>query len=498
LGYFGSTVDFIRLFFNDATLFYLPGRLIAVASGVLSVWVVYCLGRRAYNTRVGLVAATFLSFSVLHVAFSHFVKTHVPASLIVAVALYLAWSIYEGKDTYPIYILAGFTAGLGAGTIYHAGFVLISIFIAHVLRWINKPETRSGRFIINSKSISAILACLIAFFICTPYAILDWRTFIGDLSSSGKLFISGGFWEKGVLYPFSSLIDSMGPTLGVTCLLGLGYALVRRRPVDIILGSQPMLLGAFLMIFRAKEPQHMLIAFPALSILGALVLVESVRWLVRGHQWQPATLALAALLIVGFPAWSSLQFSIHLGMTDTRTLAKEWVEANLPPGSKIVMDSGKYYLGDFGPSLTLSQWSLEQFISRGEAASDKNLAQRIGTRRAGYSGEAEYFRQQLKITDSHTGYDIVQILHDGGSDLADVLSYEEYLKEDVKYAIISSYGWTKYTPGSEDDLLHPEKSATYRHFYQNLQHHADLLKEFSPGSQTVGPGILIYRLSPVN
>ena len=79
---FGSTDDFVRLFFRDATLFYLPGRLIAAFAGVISVWAVYSFGRRMYNARVGLVAAAFLSFSVLHVTYSHYVKTHMSRRLV--------------------------------------------------------------------------------------------------------------------------------------------------------------------------------------------------------------------------------------------------------------------------------------------------------------------------------------------------------------------------------------------------------------------------------
>src|SRR3989304_1548012 len=44
LGAFGSTDDFIRLFFTDAPIFYLPGRLIAAFGGVATGWMVYKLG----------------------------------------------------------------------------------------------------------------------------------------------------------------------------------------------------------------------------------------------------------------------------------------------------------------------------------------------------------------------------------------------------------------------------------------------------------------------
>src|SRR5215510_2987789 len=72
IGVFSSIDDFVRLFFNDATFFYLPGRLIAAFSGIGTVVLVYIFGQRAYDQRVGLVAAAFLAFSVMHVEYSHY------------------------------------------------------------------------------------------------------------------------------------------------------------------------------------------------------------------------------------------------------------------------------------------------------------------------------------------------------------------------------------------------------------------------------------------
>src|SRR5262245_42164610 len=59
-GVFASTNDFIKLFFTDITLFYLPGRLIAVLTGVASVGAVYLLGVRVSGVRVGLVGCGVL------------------------------------------------------------------------------------------------------------------------------------------------------------------------------------------------------------------------------------------------------------------------------------------------------------------------------------------------------------------------------------------------------------------------------------------------------
>lgn len=106
-GHLLQQVILLNCFFYDATLFYLPGRLISCFSGVVSVGIVYFLGSRAYNIRVGLIAAAFLSFSVLHVDYSHYVKTHVPAGMLVIFGIYLSWSIYNGRDSLRRYIISG-------------------------------------------------------------------------------------------------------------------------------------------------------------------------------------------------------------------------------------------------------------------------------------------------------------------------------------------------------------------------------------------------------
>jgi hypothetical protein len=122
------------------------------------------------------------------------------------------------------------------------------------------------------------------------------------------------------------------------------------------------------------------------------------------------------------------------------------------------------------------------------------LTHREGTRRVGYSGEAEYFRQQLQILDAQPGYDVIQILHDEGLLRADVLTLDEYLSMGVKYAIVSSNTWAAYTPGSETAVRHPDKAQKYRNFYQALETRATLLKEFSPSAKMVGPPLRIYEL----
>lgn len=486
-GIFASTADFAQLFFNDVTLFYLPGRLISALCGVASVAMVYFLGRRAYNVRVGLISASFLAFSVLHVEHSHFLKTHVPAGLLVIIGLYMAVSIYNGKDNLRRYIFCGAIAGLAASTIYHAGFVLVSMVVAYMLRR-HDSLTDDDKM---PKIIIMVIACFVVFVLGTPFALLDWSSFIRDLTASGAASFKGGFWERGTFYPFTSLLTTMGSPLGFVSLLGMGYAILRHRPVDLILLSQPLFVAGFLMLFAVKQPHHMLIAFPALSILGALFVADIIAFLIRPRILQAGILILVTILLLINPAIISFQSSYRLTLPDTRDLSKNWIEVNISPGSKIVMDSGKYYLGQFGPPVRYSKWTLEQFIARVESVAEKSLTRVEGSRITGYTGEAEYFRQYLKAVDSSKpSYDVVQILHDEASQRANVLTLDEYISMGVQYAVVSSKGWSYYGAGSR----YPHKAAKYRDFYQALESRATLLKEFKSSEKIVGPTLRIYKL----
>lgn len=492
-GSIASTNDFVRLFFENATVFYLPGRLIAALAGVATVGMVYVFARRAYSSAVGLAAAAFLSVSIAHVKWSHYVKAHVPAGLLVLVALSIAYSIYLGRDDWRRYLLAGAAAGLAASTIYHAGFVIVSVVVAHALRRratrLSSPRTR----LVSGKLVGAVAASFGAFALGTPFALLDWRTFVSDLKSHGAMFYAGGFWETSLFYPFSSLIGNMGMPLGLVALLGLIYAVFSRRPKDWIVASQPLFLGAFLMLFPVREPQHMLIAYPALSILGASFLVDLVGWLIRRTAWRAIAVASAAALIIAMPAAGALRNSYRLTLPDTRTQAKEWLERHIPGGSRVVMDSGKYYLGAFGPPLPLSRWTLEYFIERSKPAGS-NLARMEGTRRIGYSGESEYFRRQLATLNGRQGYDVIQILHDPGSNVADALTLEEYMKMGAQYAVTSSFARRAYGVGGAEAVSHEKKASQYRELYQTLDTRATLLKEFRPSESVQGPTLRVYRL----
>lgn len=208
------------------------------------------------------------------------------------------------------------------------------------------------------KPIAAVGGSLLGFLAGTPFALIDWSTFMRDLTSTATTYYSGQAMHRDALYPFTSLMIGMGSPLGFMAPLGLGYALLRRRPIDLILFSQPVFLAGFFMLFAIKERHHMLIAMSAVCLLGASLLVDVARWCIRVRVLQQAVVVLTTILLVFNSARASFEGSWEMTRPDTRTVAKQWIEENIQPGSRIVMDSGKYYLSAVGPPLRVSRWTV--------------------------------------------------------------------------------------------------------------------------------------------
>ena len=129
-GVVASAEDFARMFARDPSAFYWMGRATAGLVGALTVAVVFQLGRRAYSTTAGVLAAAFLAFNVLHVDLSRRIGVDVPMTLLTLTALYFATQI-PGSGRRRDYLLAAFFAALATTTKLTGILVLLPLLLAH-------------------------------------------------------------------------------------------------------------------------------------------------------------------------------------------------------------------------------------------------------------------------------------------------------------------------------------------------------------------------------
>jgi len=101
--------------------------------GVLSTLVVYKIGKKIFDKKVGLVAAFLFAVIPLHVAASKIIRTDVMATFFILLSLLYCIHIVE-EDNLHAYIMAGVFAGLATATRYPAALVILMIVIATIMR----------------------------------------------------------------------------------------------------------------------------------------------------------------------------------------------------------------------------------------------------------------------------------------------------------------------------------------------------------------------------
>ena len=163
--------------------FYLWGRFVTAALGTATVALVYQAGLR-WGPRVGLAAAGLLAVMPMHVRESHFVLTDVPMTFAVVLTLLLSLRAAE-QPTLRAFVAAGAAAGLAAGIKYNALMAFSMPLVAALARGARAEHLAYPAL------FSAAGACVVAFFVTTPFALIDLPAFLNGFGTQAAAFSRG-------------------------------------------------------------------------------------------------------------------------------------------------------------------------------------------------------------------------------------------------------------------------------------------------------------------
>ncbi len=263
-------------------------RALTALLGALTIPLVYVLGRQMYDRRVGLIAGSGLAVCMYHVQHSHFVTTDVPTGLWTTLAVAGAWGIAT-QGRWRDYVIGGVVTGLAAGTKYNAGIVGIALGVAAVV-YVHKhlrrlPAAESRRFILahSLRLIAASLVALAAFFLSTPFAILDVSRFWQDMQFNAVHYASGshgdfiGRWRvDGYLDFFWQ--EALRPA-GFLLLVAGTPLLVRYAPRQFAILSFAVATSVVLLLTQAVNfVRNTLPIIPLLFVLTAAAIVHLGAW----------------------------------------------------------------------------------------------------------------------------------------------------------------------------------------------------------------------------
>jgi hypothetical protein len=282
---------------------YLAARVVVIVLALGAVAASWWLGRRAYGDLAGVVAGVAVAVETTHVTYSRMAVTDVPLTLGVAVSLAL---LISGRIE-----LAGLAAGIATSFKYPGVFLLVPLVLVSWREW--------------RRALVGVALSAVAFAATSPYFFVHFSSALSrayqvqNISRHGWL----GF-EHDHIAPIAftgQLWHGFGPVL-VICVVGLVLAVVRHTRTDVILASFVIVYFADLCTLGAHFDRYTLPLVPPLAALAGRI-----RALV------PVT-----LLLLVVPLTWTIRDDMRLTKTDTRVVARRWIERNVPGYARLAVD----------------------------------------------------------------------------------------------------------------------------------------------------------------
>jgi hypothetical protein len=321
-----------------------PGDVFAVAralSGVLgavAVGLLVAAGTRLFDRRIGFVAAALLAVAFLPVHYAHLALNDVPTLAPLCLALVGVGGVFA-RGRLLDYALAGAGLGLACATKYTGGIVLLPLLAAAAVG----REQALGRRV-GGLALAGVLA-LGAFLVANPFALLDFDSFRDGLSEQSAASSDGGgklglTASSGILYYLGTTTWGLGWVPALAAVGGAIALAVRDWRRALVLVPPLVLFVLFMGIQDRYFARWLLPVYPFACLLAAYGAVTLAAWaLERAGRPRPAWAAAAAGVLL---CAQGLVFAVHndvvLTRADTRQLARDWMVANVPPGTRVVIE----------------------------------------------------------------------------------------------------------------------------------------------------------------
>lgn len=313
------------------------GRLIAVAVGIATVYIVYRLGNRLYGQRAGMLAALFLALMPYHIIVSRQVLLDAPMVLCSTITLYMLgrFAITER----PIWLYA---TGFGMGLTFLAketGIILMGAIYAFL------ALSREIRVRILDLLIATI--CVVTIMVPFPASLL-----LAGGTRSGKQYLVWQLFRR-PNHTWDFYLTTVPVAMGILVLAAalLGLAVLRSQGTwrERLLLCWILVPVVFFQFWPTKGFQYLLPAAPPIALLAGRALAH---WPMRkeihflryriSETWIRTLVAGIISLTLLIPSWQAIQpstlgsYVAGTGGVPGGREAGIWVQKNIPEGAKLM------------------------------------------------------------------------------------------------------------------------------------------------------------------
>jgi len=481
---FSSPLDFAEKIVRNMEPLFVMGRITSAVSGACTVGLLYKIGSDFFNRRVAIVSSVLLTLTIFHIDLSQQAKVDATLGLLVVATIYFIFKIIEADSKKKwAYGWCGFLMALSIQTKINS----VGLFVPFAVAILFDYKTFRTR-------INFIIFYFIPFFICgfilaNPPVLLAPHKFITSILSLGSVYTTPGNVVPNDLIGFLAYplyyFRSMGLVISILTILAFTYTSynlnIKRLVLLSFIVSFYILMGASKNLVAAY---YMIPVVPAIYLLIGDFLSESTGKISSTIPLFRVKSSLVLMLIVTIglisPAVNVAQHEFSLAGKNTRYLAKDWIEANIPAGSKILMDSGKS-INSFAPPIAENRENLTRIIrDTKQNVSEGKIVHGMVDR------NALIYYELLLNTVPEKAYDITSTMFG-----LDVKSIDYYMKNKFEYFIISG-GMKKSRTGEYILKGFPEVA----NFYLSLDSdpRVKLIKTITPSARNRGDTFYIYKL----
>jgi Dolichyl-phosphate-mannose-protein mannosyltransferase len=319
--------DFVDRFRADPGRLYLIARLTSATFGALTAVAALALGAASSGRRAGLIAGWLTAVAYLLTRDSHFGVNDALVTLLVTLGLVECVRVLRGGSRAD-YVLAGALAGLAFATKYYGVALLLPLVLAHLRR---PAATRR-----SSALLAALAAAAVTAVVAFPSLATETGRVVRDVYVHLYLDAVGGYDgldpDGGYAFYSRALLIGLGWPLLAATLTGVALSVRTRHWPLLTVASLPFALMAVLGAQHLYFARFLLPALPALIVAAAVALDRLAT--------QRPVLGLAVVVLVAAPSLiDAVRFDSLLTREDTRTLARDWIQTNLPAGALLAVDS---------------------------------------------------------------------------------------------------------------------------------------------------------------
>ncbi|MCC6264746.1 MAG: glycosyltransferase family 39 protein [Bryobacterales bacterium] len=330
-------------FAANPSAYFLAVRAVSAAAGIATIGVVYLIARRFCPWAWALSAAALYAVAPLPVRDAQFGVTDTLMTLLVALALWMA--VRHAQEAEPrarLWVWTSLLFGLAISTKYTAVLVAPALLVSALAGTTSVQDARDCRAFARRVALTAAIAGTV-FFALNPYILLRAREVLDTALGMVHVFYGGAAglpesvwsWSGAALQVLRPLAWGPGGWLALPLAACSAIWLFRRRErpglAVLVFGVFPFLLA--LLPFRHPLPfRYVLPALPGLAVLAVYAAFRLARR--RGF-----TVAVAAVGSAVFTWQLALSIALvsTLAREDTRTLAGQWIAANVSRATPIVL-----------------------------------------------------------------------------------------------------------------------------------------------------------------